>query len=69
VTVTDAQVRAAMVLAARHAKLVVEPSGAAALAAALQDPQRGRRRVGVIVSGGNVDPELLADVLRSTAVE
>jgi threonine dehydratase len=67
VTVSDDEVCAAMALAARHAKLVVEPSGAAALAAALKEPQRGRKRVGVVISGGNVDPETFAQILRAAA--
>jgi threonine dehydratase len=45
-------------------KVVVEPSGAIALAAILQQPERFRgRRVGVILSGGNVDDEVLRSVL------
>ena len=36
-----------------------EPSGAAALAAAMRE---GKGRCAVILSGGNVDPELLAEV-------
>jgi threonine dehydratase len=40
-------------------RLVLEPSGAASLAAALRE---GRGRCGVLLSGGNVDPELLAEV-------
>jgi threonine dehydratase len=63
VTVTDAEVQRAMVLAARHLKLVVEPSGAVALAAALKRVDDGHERIGVVVSGGNVDPETLAEVL------
>jgi threonine dehydratase len=64
VTVDDAAVRAAMAAAIRHLKVVVEPSGAAALAAVLASPSRDKRCVGVILSGGNVDPPLLVDVLR-----
>ena len=63
--VDDAQVRAAMALAAQHLKVVVEPSGAAALAAVLAEPQLRGKCVAVVLSGGNVDAELLADVLRS----
>ena len=45
-------------------KLVVEGAGAAALAAILAAPQRfSGRRVGVVVSGGNIDPRLLASIL------
>jgi threonine dehydratase len=64
--VTDAEVAHAMRLAFRHLKLVIEPGGAVALAAALTGklPARGRT-VGVVVSGGNVDAELFAEVLTS----
>jgi len=64
--VDDLEVRAAMAFAARRLKLVLEPSGAAALAAVLADLPRGRRCIGVMLSGGNVDAELFADVLRSS---
>jgi threonine dehydratase len=61
--VGDDAVREAMALAAEHLKLVVEPSGAAALAALVLEPPRARNCVGVILSGGNVDPELLVSAL------
>jgi threonine dehydratase len=57
VLVSDAQIRDAMRLLFRSAKLVTEPAGAAALAA-LMYPLRERlagQRVGIIVCGGNVD--------------
>lgn len=62
--VTDGEVRAAMRLAFEHLKLVVEPGGAVALAAALSGrlPEH-HRRVGVVLSGGNVDPDLFARTL------
>jgi len=63
-SVDDAQVRAAMALAAQHLKVVVEPSGAAALAAVLAEPRPIGACVAVVLSGGNVDAELLAEVLR-----
>jgi threonine dehydratase len=56
VTVTDDEIRAAMRFAFERLKLVVEPSGASALAALLTgkvDVQNAN--VGVILSGGNVD--------------
>jgi threonine dehydratase len=65
--VDDAAVERAMALAARHLKVVLEPSGAAALAAVLAARPRGRRCVAVLLSGGNVDAELLAGVLRTGA--
>lgn len=63
--VTDAQIGEAMRLAFRHLKLVVEPGGAAALAAALftLKPEQKGTDIGVIISGGNVDPTLFARVL------
>jgi len=64
VTVDDSAVRAAMAVAVQHLKIVVEPSGAAALAAVLASPSRDNPCVGVILSGGIVDPLLLADILR-----
>jgi threonine dehydratase len=62
--VDDAQIRTAMALAAEHLKVVVEPSGAAALAAVLAAPRATAACIAVVLSGGNVDTELLIDVLR-----
>ncbi|MEI2457248.1 pyridoxal-phosphate dependent enzyme [Lysobacter firmicutimachus] len=54
--VDDAQVIAAMRLIWERMKLVVEPSGAVPLAVVLAQRERfAGRRVGLIVSGGNVD--------------
>jgi threonine dehydratase len=56
VTVTDAEIVAAMRFAFERLKLVLEPSGASALAALLHGKvDAGGRRTGVILSGGNVD--------------
>ncbi|MDJ0611452.1 MAG: threonine/serine dehydratase [Kiloniellales bacterium] len=56
--VSDAEVAQAMAFAFRVLKLVVEPGGAVALAALLSGKARARgKRVGVVLSGGNVDPE------------
>jgi threonine dehydratase len=63
--VSDAEVRAAIAVAARTLKLVVEPGGAVALAAVLAGRLATRgRTVGVVLSGGNVDDALLAEILR-----
>jgi threonine dehydratase len=64
VTVTDAQVQAAMAWAFRHLKLVIEPSGAVALAALLtgQVPTRGRTTA-IVVTGGNVDATVFVEAL------
>jgi threonine dehydratase len=59
VTVSDEQVRHAMAFALRHLKIVLEPSGAVALAAALESEHGDTQCIGVVASGGNVDPELL----------
>lgn len=54
--VAEAEVVAAMRLLWERLKQVVEPSAAVALAAVLRHPDRFRgKRVGVILSGGNVD--------------
>lgn len=64
--VIDAAVRQAMRFAFEHLKLVLEPSGAIALAAALPGRLDVRnKRVVVIASGGNVDPALFAAILQS----
>jgi threo-3-hydroxy-L-aspartate ammonia-lyase len=56
VTVSDAQIVAAMVLLFERLKVVVEPSGATALAALLAGAAAPRAgTVGVVLSGGNVD--------------
>lgn len=63
VTVSDPEVCAAMRFAFRHTKLVVEPGGAAALAAVLSGRVDTRdRRTVVVLSGGNVDPGLYGSI-------
>jgi threo-3-hydroxy-L-aspartate ammonia-lyase len=65
-TVTERRIREALRLAAIAARLVVEPAAATALAAAwdvaLAEPGR-YRNIGVLLSGGNVAPDLLGSVL------
>jgi threonine dehydratase len=60
--VDDAAVLRAMAFAARHLKVVLEPSGAAALAGVIAHA-RSRGEVGVILSGGNVDISVLVHAL------
>jgi threonine dehydratase len=61
--VTDDEVKAAMRFAFRHLKLVVEPGGAVALAAALSGKITTRDKTTVVVlSGGNVDTDLFAAI-------
>jgi threonine dehydratase len=64
--VSDAEVARAMAAAFSHLKVVVEPGGAVALAAVLSGRFDARgRTVLVVLSGGNVDPGLFAEVLRA----
>ena len=63
-TVSDAEVEAAMARAVRDLKLVVEPGGAVALAALLSGKIAAAGRVtAVVLSGGNVDPATLVAAL------
>ncbi len=56
VTVSDAQLIEAMRFAASRMKMVIEPTGALAMAAAMQGAVNIKgQRVGVIISGGNID--------------
>ncbi len=63
--VSDDHVKEAMRLAHRHLDLTVEPGGAAALAAALFAlPEEAKgKRVGVILTGRNVDPDMFQSIL------
>ncbi len=64
VTVSEEMIREAVRFAIMRLKMVVEPSGAVPLAALLGCclPQN-LRRVGVIISGGNIDPTVLARLM------
>jgi threonine dehydratase len=62
--VSDDEACAGVAYAARTLKLVVEPGGAVALAALLTGKIDVRgKSVGVVLTGGNIDPPLLADIL------
>ena len=58
VAVSEDEVRDAVRWAWKHHQLIVEPGGAAALAAVLAGKAPARERLVVILSGGNVDPAL-----------
>ena len=63
-TVSDDELRAAVRFAFERLKLVMEPSGASALAALLHRKlDLAGRRVGVVVSGGNVDAARYAEII------
>lgn len=70
VTVTEAEIRAAMRAIVATARLVPEPSGAVAAAALLFHAAElpAYRKAVAVVSGGNVAPELLAEVLTEGAL-
>lgn len=64
VLVTEDEIRAAVRWLATKVHLVVEPSGAVPVAAALAGKvPAGIRRLGVIVSGGNIEASQLAEIL------
>ena len=64
VTVSEESLSRALLLCLERAKLVVEPAGAAGVAALLDDPRSFEPPVAVVLSGGNIDPLLLMRVLR-----
>jgi threonine dehydratase len=65
ITVTDEAIARTIVVLLERTKLLAEGAGAAALAAVLElDGRVGGKRVGVIISGGNIDPNLLGKALQ-----
>lgn len=68
-SVNDDEVRNAIRYAATTLKVVVEPGGAVSLAALLSGRvEAAGRTTAVILSGGNIDPALLAEILREESV-
>ncbi|WP_256679442.1 threo-3-hydroxy-L-aspartate ammonia-lyase [Pseudomonas sp. Fl4BN1] len=64
-TVSDAQLIAAMKFFAQRMKMVVEPTGCLGLAAIRQVKEQLKgQRVGVIVTGGNIDVEKYVELLK-----
>jgi threonine dehydratase len=64
VTVSEENLSRALLLCLERAKQLVEPAGAAGVAAILEHPGLFEPPVVVVLSGGNIDPLLLAKVLR-----
>lgn len=64
VTVSEETLSQALLLCLERAKLLVEPAGAAGVAALLEHPDAFTPPVVAVLSGGNIDPLLLAKVLR-----
>jgi threonine dehydratase len=69
VTVTESEIRAAMRAIAATARLIPEPSGAVSTAALLfhADELPAYKKAVAVVSAGNVDPAMLAEVLTESA--
>ncbi len=67
VLVSDNEIRKTVFLTLERAKLLVEPSGAASLAAIISKriPQLVNQKVVVLLTGGNIDLHLLAEILSS----
>ncbi|MGL5827362.1 MAG: threonine ammonia-lyase, partial [Nocardioides sp.] len=64
VTVSEESLAQALLALAERAKQVVEPAGAAAFAAVLDEPTAYDTPAVVVLSGGNIDPLLLGKVIR-----
>jgi threonine dehydratase len=64
VLVSEGDIEHAIVLLLEIEKTVVEGAGAAPLAALIRHPRRfAGKRVGLVLSGGNIDPMVLADII------
>jgi len=64
VLVSEDQIRDAIRMLAVENKIVAEGAGAASLAAALTVPKEERGNAVCVITGGSIDPEKLADILR-----
>ncbi|KQY64631.1 threonine dehydratase [Nocardioides sp. Root140] len=64
ITVSEESLSRALLALVERAKLVVEPAGAAAVAAVLDNPTAFETPVVAVLSGGNIDPLLLGKVIR-----
>ena len=66
ITVTEAEIVEALRFVWTRMKIVIEPSSAVAVAAVRTEPEEFRgRRVGIVVSGGNVDLDQMPESLRT----
>jgi threonine dehydratase len=64
VTVSEESLSRAVLAVLEWAKMVVEPAGAAAVAAVLEHPEAFETPAVAVLSGGNIDPLLLGKVIR-----
>jgi threo-3-hydroxy-L-aspartate ammonia-lyase len=63
ITVPEAAIAEALVLALLHARVLIEPAAATALAAALRHASDLGADVGVLLTGGNIEPDLVGSLL------
>ncbi|MFC9330890.1 threonine ammonia-lyase [Kitasatospora sp. NPDC057015] len=63
-TVSEDSLSRALLLSLERLKLVVEPAGASPIAALLEQPDSFEGPVVAVLSGGNIDPQLMQRVLR-----
>ncbi|MDH6134948.1 threonine dehydratase [Kitasatospora sp. MAA4] len=63
-TVSEESLSRALLLGLERLKLVVEPAGASPIAALLEQPDSFEGPVVAVLSGGNIDPQLMQRVLR-----
>jgi threonine dehydratase len=64
VTVSEEEISRAVLLLLERSKMLVEPGGAAAVAAVMANPASFTAPIAITLSGGNVDPLILARILR-----
>lgn len=64
ITVSEESLSQALLMLLERAKLLVEPSGAAGVAAILENPTRFEGPVVAVLSGGNIDALVLMEVIR-----
>jgi len=64
ITVSEESLSSAMVMLLERAKMVVEPAGAAAVAAVLDRPHEFETPIVAVLSGGNIDPLLMGKLIR-----
>lgn len=64
ITVSEESLSQSLVMLLERAKLLVEPSGAAGVAAILENPDRFEGPIVCVLSGGNIDALVLLDVIR-----
>jgi threonine dehydratase len=64
VTVSEESMSKALLGLLERGKMLVEPSGAAGVAALLDEPSAFEGPIVAVISGGNIDPLLLLDVIR-----